>query len=114
MLQTKFMLIKSDQTKPQSPTRRVTYVVGHDSRIYIVAGGDQDVHRGPGGAQRQDPDDQLRGLQVGRTLNKERIICFVSLGQAMVRMKPPPPQAEFPAPPSSLGSSGPLKHPFSR
>ena len=32
MLQTKFMLIKSDQTKPQSPTRRVTYLVGHDSR----------------------------------------------------------------------------------
>ena len=39
-----------------------------------MAGGDQDVHRGPGGAQRQDPDDQLRGLQVGRTLNKEKII----------------------------------------
>ena len=37
MLQTKFMLIKSDQTKPQSPTRRVTYVVGHDSRYIIKA-----------------------------------------------------------------------------
>ena len=35
VLQTKFMLIKSDQTKPQSPTRRVTYVVGHDSSINI-------------------------------------------------------------------------------
>ena len=39
MLQTKFMLIKSDQTKPQSPTRRVTYIVGHDSRfLYILEG----------------------------------------------------------------------------
>ena len=36
MLQTKFMFIKSDQPKPKSPTRRVTYVVGHDSSsVYI-------------------------------------------------------------------------------
>ena len=83
--------------------------------MFREGGGDQDVHRGPGGAQRQDPDDQLRGLQVRRTLNKEKIInLLVSLGQAMERMKPPPPPAEFPAPPSSLGSSAPLKHPFSR
>ena len=32
MLQTKFMLIKSDQTKPQSPTRRGTHGGGDDSR----------------------------------------------------------------------------------
>ena len=42
--------------------------------MFREGGGDQDVHRGPGGAQRQDPDDQLRGLQVTRTLNKKKII----------------------------------------
>ena len=37
MLQTKFMLIKSDQTKPQSPTRRVTYVdVRILKRVYYI------------------------------------------------------------------------------
>ena len=32
MSQTKFKLIKSDQTKPPESMKKVTYVVGHDSR----------------------------------------------------------------------------------